>query len=206
MAACLGGTRITKMQWDGRRALAVTFTSVFADRLYQLYAGRTRIAVTELVSELRMVGQLEPTDCPAPLQIVAVEPSDVGTLYGSELPPRPWNRYRAGWSAEDYPADAKWFELWGSSAASEPADTLIARVQYVGDTDYVFDLPPLTAGGAWEYTITPLDDAVPAGNAGTPSTLTVNAHVHPPDVSFLFDGNRFSLAVADGVLTASFTF
>lgn len=204
----LGGHKILRIAWDGQHALGVEFSSVYTDRYYQLYVGRHLAGVTRSVGDRRVVGQAEPNLIPAPVLLLAVELSERNTDFGADLPERPWNQYRLDWSATSYPADAAWFDITGSRNAGEASDptNLLARIPYVGDLAYRFDLPPLAAGGEWEYTLTPRDDALPEGNAGTADSVTIDARVYPPDVAPRDDGTRFAIAASGGVLTATFEY
>ncbi len=206
MAAFLGGLQITSMRWGGMHSLGVNFLSVYTDRYVQIYSGRKLVGVTSSLSATRVVGQVDPSRCPPPITLLAVLVADRLTDFGPQLPRRPWNTFRLDWSAVDYPDDSKWFDVTGSEAAGEPAsaDNLLAQVEFVGDADYSFELPPLESGGAWEYTITPRDDALPLGNPGTPDSVSIDARVYPPDVTLRSDGKRFLASVEDGVLTVAF--
>lgn len=208
MAAFLGGLQITSMRWNGLHALGVNFLSVYTDRYVQIYSGRKLVGVTSSLSATRVVGQVDPSRCPPPITLLAVAVADRLTDFGPQLPRRPWNQYRLAWSAVDYPDDAKWFDITGSQAAGESADptNLLAQVEFIGDADYTFELPPLESGGAWEYVVTPRDDSLPDGNAGTPDSVSITARVYPPDVALRSDGKRFLVSIADGVLTASFSY
>lgn len=206
MTAFLGGLTITSIRWDGIRAIGIAFDSVYTDRVVQLYGGRRLIGCTRAPSDRRVVGQLLPTLVPAPLTLLAVLPEDRAVDFGTQLPDRPWNRYALEWSAVDYPADAKWFDVLAGTAPGEsPATFRVARVPFLGNTDYRFLLPPLTAGGAWEYAVVPRDGSLPEGNAGTPATVTIDAAVYPPDLTRQGDGSRFSIAVDAGDLVLGFT-
>ena len=93
----------------------------------------------------------------------------------------------------------------GTAPGESPATFRVARVPFLGNTDYRFLLPPLTAGGAWEYAVVPRDGSLPEGNAGTPATVTIDAAVYPPDLTRQADGSRFSIAVDAGDLVLGFT-
>lgn len=93
----------------------------------------------------------------------------------------------------------------GTAPGESPATFRVARVPFLGNTDYRFLLPPLTAGGAWEYAVVPRDGSLPEGNAGTPATVTIDAAVYPPDLTRQGDGSRFSIAVDAGDLVLGFT-
>lgn len=208
MSAQMGGLQITDAKWIGQHSLQISFASNLVNRYFQLYAGRRLVGVTETTRARRIIGQVMPTLIPAPMTVLAVTPDDRLTDYGPQLPPRPWNRYRLDWSTSAYPSDAKFFDLAASTVAGGAVDSanLIARIEYVGDIAYSFDLPELTSGGLWTYRLTPRDDALPLGNPGTPEEVEIAALVYPKDLALRSDGNRFTAAVEAGVLTCEFSY
>lgn len=203
----LGGHTITKAGWAGPRAVYVEFVSQYTSGwVWQLYAGRKRIGSTLVPADRRVVGQLIVDDAPAPLTVVRVDIANRLTDYGPQLPEMPWHRFLLQWSAASYPADTDRFIITASSAPGEAADAnnVLAEPQFIGDGDYQLVLPPLPQSGAWTYRITPVDNALPDGNTGTPEDVTVTAEVPPADLAMQSDGNRFTAAVSGGVLTVSF--
>lgn len=208
MSAFLGGFAITFIGWAGPNAVDVRFSTLETGWLYQLYAGRTRIASTQLSTERRLVGQLFPDDTPTPLTVVRVSVADRLTNFGPRLPAWPWNRFRLAWSASSYPADTRYWDILASPAAGEAVDAnnLVGRVLFAGDGDYQFAAPPLASSGEWTYRVTPRDQTFPAGNAGDSEEVAVNALVLPKDVTEDADGNRFSLIAAGGNLVAAFEY
>lgn len=204
----LGGMTPFKTGWLGPRAVFVEFASDLTDSVYQLYAGRKLIGSTISPRERRVSGQLLVDDAPCPLTVVRVPSANRLTDYGPLLPAQPFNRFALEWAAAGYPADAKCFEITASLVAGDPADpdNVLARVEYIGDRSYRFQLPPLPSGGVWTYRITPRDDALPSGNAGTATDVEVDAVLPPADLEMDDDGNRFSLALSAGELTASFEY
>lgn len=208
MSAQMGGLKITDMRWVGPHTLQVKIATNLFNRFFQLYAGRRLVGVTESTTARRILGQVMPTRISAPMTVLAVTPDDRLTDFGPQLPPRPWNRYRLDWSAASYPPDSRFFDLTSSPAAGEEVDeeTVLARIEYFGDISYRFDLPELTEGGLWKYRLTPRDDALPQGNAGTSATVEIAALVYPADLVLDEDGNRFAVEVESGSLTASFTY
>ncbi len=208
MSAQMGGLKITDMQWTGPHTLQVKFASKLLNRFFQLYAGRRLVGVTESTTARRILGQLMPTRISAPMTVLAVTPSDRLTNFGPQLPRRPWNRYVLDWTADDYPADSRFFDLTSSPAADEEVSdsNLLARIEYVGDIAYSFDLPELTAGGLWKYRLTPRDNALPLGNAGTPQTVEVAALVYPADLVRNAAGERFTCEIEAGAVHLSFVY
>lgn len=208
MAASLGEFQIEDIYWSGRNALTVVIATARTDRFIQIYAGRKLVGVSSSLGALTVTGQVQPTHCPTPITIVTVDSDNRANDYGEQLPDRPWNRYRIRWSAASFPSDSRWFAISASPAATEPVDyaTTLTRVAFLGDGTYAFELPAVNECGEWTYGITPLDDALPTGNAGTPAELAVDALVYPPDVLTNDDGTRLTADIAAGLLTVGFAF
>lgn len=208
MPAQMGGLQLTAMQWTGPHTLEVKFVTNLVDRFFQLYAGRRLVGVTESMTARRVRGQVMPTRISAPMTVLAVTPPDRLTDFGPLLPPRPWNRYLLDWNAEDFPADSRFFDLTSSPAADQEIDDsrVLARIEYVGDVSYSFDLPELTSGGLWKYRLTPRDNALPLGNAGTVATVEIAALVYPVDLLRNAAGERFTAEVEAGVVNLSFVY
>ncbi|OGT59916.1 MAG: hypothetical protein A3E01_10760 [Gammaproteobacteria bacterium RIFCSPHIGHO2_12_FULL_63_22] len=208
MSAFLGGFAITFIGWAGPNAVDVRFTTAETGWLYQLYAGRTRIASTSLSTERRLVGQLVPDDTPTPLTIVRVSVADRLTDFGPQLPKWPWNRFSLDWTATGYPADTRYWDILASptAGAAVDADNLVGRVLFAGDGDYQFHAPPVGSSGVWTYRVTPRDQTWPDGNAGDAAEVAVTALVPPKDVTEDSDGNRFTLASTAGNLIAEFAY
>ena len=205
----LGGQTPIAAGWVGPRAVYVDFTSsITRGWHFQLYAGRKLIGVTSTTTARRVVGQLVVSDAPAPLTLIRVRSSERTTDFGPQLPRLPWNRFVLVWSAADYPADAHHFRITAAREAGGAVDDTneLALVEYLGDIAYRHALPPLPTAGTWRYRISPRDDARPAGNAGTPTDVTIVAEVPPADFSLDDHGNRFTLTVDAGDLVASFTY
>lgn len=205
----LGGHQILRAGWAGPSAVYVDFATTHTTGfLWQLYANRSLIGVTEGFADRRIIGQLVPSAIGAPLTLVRVPAGNVYISYGADLPKRPWNRFAITWDAASYPADAHHFDITGSSEAGGDIDpeNVLARIPFTGDGSYRFDVPALEAGGTWKFGVTPRDNAVPLGNAGTTTEITVVANVPPPDVETDEDGNRFTLTADGGVVTAAFEY
>lgn len=208
MTAALGGFEINTVEWSGHMSITVTVQTSYADRYFQLYAGRRLIGVSSSIGQTQVVGQLQPAHCPHCLTIVMCEEGDQLTDWGAFLPTRPFNQFQMGWQADDFPADAKWFELTSCAVADGAVDpdTVVAKVAYQGDGQYSFLFPPITAPGDWTYRVTPRDDAAPAGNAGDPADITEYALPYPPDILQADDGTRLTIVVNAGNTTVDFEY
>ncbi len=208
MTASLGGFEIVSAAWIGNTALAVTVETALTDRYLQLYAGRRLIGVTSSIGQLTVIGQLQPAHCPHCLTVVLCEEGDQATDFGASLPAVPFNQFQMAWQADSFPADSKWFELTAATAAggAVDTDTIVAKIAYEGDGEYSFIFPPVTEYGDWTYRVTPIDDAEPDGNAGTPAEVTLSTIPYPPDVLLNSDGSRLAASVNAGTLTVDFDF
>lgn len=207
MTASLGRFKIVGMAWVGSMAVAVDVETELTGRHLQLYAGRQLIGVTDTAGQTRVVGQLAPAHCPHALTVLMVAESERLTNFGPRLPRRPYNQLQLAWQADSFPADAKWFEIAGSTVVDGDVDpdNVVSRVQFLGDGAYQFLLPPVDAPGLWKYRVTPRDDAEPAGNAGTAVDVERRLVPYPPDV-VNDEGQRLTGSVAAGVLTVGFAF
>ena len=207
MAARLGGTRITNLAWASDRALRVEFTSIFTDRLHQVYAGRSLLRVTDSFDERAIVVQLMPTKWPQEIQIVAVEPSDRLTDFGSSLPDRAYNKAKlratpSGWT------DAKYLEV---SAGTEPGgavdtENVLERVIYDSEREYVYVTPVMEGSGEWNFEVAGIDGTLPEGNRGDALEVSATLLSQPPGPALLDDGSRLEVAVAAGVATVEFSY
>lgn len=206
----LGGQMTVRTGWLSPTAVYVDFVSGYETGwLWQLYANRKLIGRTVSPGDRRIVGQLNASPAPAPLTLIRVAPEFLLTDYGAELPRMPWNRFGVSFEAATDPdVDTKKFEITGSAAAGEAVDpdNLLLTEPFVGVGVYRVELPPLAGSGVWTYAITPRDDALPLGNAGTAEEFEIDAIVMPPDVRMDADGNRFSLSSAGGLVTVDFEF
>lgn len=205
----LGGMTITGIGWAGPQSVWLDFVSTHATGFrWQLYANRKLIGTTDTPGQRRIIGQLPPSDIPYPLTLVRVDEANVLTDYGAQIPAQPWNRYRLRWSASGMDADLHHFDIVAGTAAGELVDeeNVVARVPYVGAVEHSYELSEITESGTWQFGIVPRDNALPLGNAGTTSTVDVEAVVMPPDVAMDADGNRFTLTAVGGVLTATIAY
>lgn len=207
MPPYLGGMRITSAEWLGTTALAVRFTSSWGrDYYYQLYAGRSLIGVTSSPLERQVVGQLQPTLWPQWIQLLAVDPAERDTDYGSDLPPRPYNKARVSFTASGWPADAKVIEV---TAGTEPGgavdpDNVVARELFDTNRVYRMVTEPLPGTGEFSLSVVGRDNRLSGGNVGTATPLTVNVLSQPPDVALDADDRRFSVEISGGVATVTF--
>lgn len=207
MAPFLGGFQVTSAAWISSHAIRVGFsTSYGASYLYQLYAGRTLIGATSSPSERSVVGQLQPSNWPQWLQLVAVAPDQRLTEYGANLPPRPYNRVKVRASVAGDTTDALYVELATGTEPEGAVDpgNVVERVLFDEDRVYELLTPPLEGSGLWNLELATRDDKPPDGNRGTPLELTATVLSTPPDVS-LVAGQRFSVALDAGTATLNWT-
>lgn len=204
MPPYLGGFTITSLAWAGAHALQVRFTSTWGSAYqYQLYGGRTLIGVTDGTSQRSVVGQITPATWPEHITLLAVAPSQRLTDYGRQLPPRPFNRVRLHFTADGYPSDAKYLDVYAGSVPGGAATTRVGRLLCGGDGDYEFLTEPLAGSGLWNFAIQGVDDRPSAGNTGAALALSQRVVAHPPDVQFS-SNTRLAVTVAGGIGTVSF--
>ena len=207
-APYLGGFRITKTQWVGATAIRVDFESTYGSTYaYQLYVGRTRVGATPDQLSRSIVGQLQPSEWPQVLQIVAVDPLERFTDYGALLPKRPYNRVRLRFSTTAWPADSRYVEVIGGTEPEGAPDeaNLIDRQLFDTDREYLVTTPPLSGSGEWNFEARGRDGRPGGGNVGDPLSLSAEVLACPPDVA-LVDGRRLSVAVEDGDATISWSY
>lgn len=207
-APFLGSFDVVGTGLVGRNDVFVDFVTDRTDRLYQLYAGRHLIGATVRTTDRRVSGLVPRNWGQSPLILLSVAPVDRLVDYGDRLPQWPTAHYGLRWSASGFPDDAERFEIAASPAAGEAVDpdNVVGRVRARGDGDYEFDLPPISACGAWEFSVTPYDDAGDDGNAGDAETVAIVAVIPPDDVVADADGNRFTAETDSGILAVSFTY
>ncbi len=205
MPALLGGFLITAARWISTTGLRVDFSTTYTDRLYQLYAGRTLIGVTEFVTDTFLEVVLQPSQYPQWLQLVAVEVGDQATDYGESLPDRPYNKVRLGFTTS-FGEAVQFVRISASPTPGANVDVANVLENMLFDTDraYTYLTPGLAGSGVWKFEAAGIDQA---GNRGTPLAFTANGVLAiPPDIKLRGDGNRLTAAVADGVATLSFTY
>lgn len=209
----LGGFNITKIEWAGRNAVAVTIEhSYAADVRFQLYANKQLIGVTHSQEETRILGAVPAGVSAAPLGVLVVEPENAQVDYSGHLDLRPYNEYRVSWTAPvDPPADLHHFDIVAGLYAGEVVnlDNVIARVPYnAGMLSFSYLLPTFPSRGDWQVAVIPRDDAWPDGNAGDSIDVEIPTIIYPIDFELLSDSpvaNRFTAAVEDGVLSIELT-
>lgn len=205
------GTVITSARYVGPHALEVRFESSWTGH-HQLYIGRRLASGTVATGDRVLRGQVDPGNTPPPIQVVAVEDSEVGIDHGSKLPDRPYNLHTISWDATGIEADTDRFRVTGATAIDTNPTAFLGAVQYVaGVTAYSFETPALDASGNWRFGVTPYDSACgpyadDQGNAGTEALATVTAEVYPPDVAIQSDRQRFAVSAAGGMLTVDFDY
>lgn len=205
----LGGFRIVSVEWATSNAIRVRFTTSYGSTyLYQLYAGRCLIGVTQSPLNRAIVGQLLPSDYPVPLQLVAVDRANILVDYGARLPPRPYNRVMISFDASGFPADSKWVDVTSSTAPGGAVDddNLIAREEYDGDRSYTVLSEPLGGSGLWSFEAFGRDNKLTGGNKGAVLELSQTILAHPPDVVADANGKRLTGTVAAGALSVDFTY
>jgi hypothetical protein len=205
------GTVITSAVWLGPHAVRVTFASSHTGH-HQIYVGRRLGAVSASTADRSLTVQIDPGATPPPLQVVAVEATELATDFGSSLPNRPYNLHRVHWSAAGIEADTNRFRITGATAIDTDPTEFLGAVQYTASVDdYSFETPALAASGDWRFGITPYDStcgdyADDKGNAGTEALATVTAEVYPPDVELQSDRQRFAMSATGGTLTVDFDY
>lgn len=207
MAAFLGQLRIDQLRWGGGRTLIARFTSGHVGRYHQLYAGRRRIGLTSGTGQRVIAGQLGFARYPEQITLLAVDPADRARDFGDDLPLRPYNRVRLGWTASGFPSDAEFFDITAGIIPGGAVDSTnrIGRVLFAGDRDYSFLTRPQAGTGQWNFEITARDNRKPDGNAGTAVAASQTVLAHPPDVPFDSAGDRLSVAIAGAELTVTAT-
>jgi hypothetical protein len=205
--AYLGGFVITAQAWEGPQSLRIILSSTYDDTYrYQLYVNRVLTAVTQSTTDRDLLATVFPALWPQEIQLVAVDPTDVGTDYGAQLPPRPYNQVKmqitpSGWT------DARLLEITGGTTPGGAVDAsnLLGRILFDLNREYDFITDPLAGSGAWNFKVAGVDETAPFGNRGTPATATVTILAHPPDVLYQPDGTRFATQLTGGNLVVNFT-
>ena len=217
----LGGFKITNVGWAGRSSIYVDFTAEDTDKCFQLYVNRKLVGVTGGVIERRVSGQVwDAHQSAAPINLMRVDSAERFTDFGDDLEREPWNRYVLSFTVPaDYAADTHHFEILAASTPETEPTEVVANVPYVGPRTYTVDLPgiptihldqPVSATERsrwqnWLYRVVPRDNAVPAGNAGDETDITIPALIYPADLVIReSDGNRFGIALAGSALTIAY--
>ncbi|MBW3538763.1 MAG: hypothetical protein KY476_00685 [Planctomycetes bacterium] len=213
-APYLGGLRITKAQWVGTHDLLVRFSSTYvASYHYQLYAGRTRVAVTTNPNDRTLLATLKPSVWPQHLWLLAVALAERLTDYGSALPLRPYNVAELTFSTSTWPADSEFIDITAGTVpggAVDPAN-LLERILFDTTRQYSIRVDPRGPSGTWNFKPTGRDNRPPAiagdepGNLGTALAFSQELLTHPQDVVLDDDGHRFGVSVAGGTATLTYT-
>lgn len=206
-APYLGGFRILSAGWLSPQAIAVRIETSYSDSYcYQLYAGRTLIGVTKSPVGRVIVGQLEPSLWPQHLTVLAVNPANKLTDYGSYLPLRPYNRVRIRFSTASWPSDSRMIEVSAGTAVGGAVDTtnIVARIPFTSDGDFEVFTDPMPGSGQWNFEVAGRDNRPNDGNRGTALALSAEVLAHPPDVVLQDDNSRFAVTVTGGVATVTF--
>lgn len=205
-APYLGGIEITRVAELAGGQLLVQFESVYEDQyLYQVYLGRMLAGVSSSPwSRVVVVADLG-SDWPEHLTLLAVDPSEALTDYGSQLPTRPYNRVKLTIDTSALEAGTKFVEVAAGTepeGAVDPENVLVREIFRGGGTLSLLTDP--LAGGTWNFEIAGRDGTAPDGNRGEALELAATITAHPPDVEGDEDG-RFDYSVAAGVLTVNWT-
>jgi hypothetical protein len=204
----LGGFAYGDTEWISATTLAVSFSDNWPGMLMQLYMGRTLIGVTDDPSSTVVAGEAIPSEWPEEFQLLAVDPADKLTDFGSQLPPRPYNRLKVAYDTTAWAADAKYAEITagdGPGAAVDTSNVLANEiVDFLGPHEFITD--PLPGSGTWHLEIAGRDQTAPNGNRGTALAVAGTIDAHPPDWLPDANGNRFTTSVAGDQLTVTFTY
>lgn len=206
-APYLGGHEITGAWWLGSHALNVEFTTTYAsDYRYQVYVNRILSGATDTEDARSIIATAQPSLWPQEITLLAVDPANVLTDYGSVLPPRPYNQIRLNITASGW-TDAEYIEITSGTVPGGAVSTsnVIGRVLFGDNGAYTFVTDPLSGSGAWYFQVAGRDGTEPTGNRGTATAVSATILAHPPDFTPQDDGNRFSLAATGGNLEIEFT-
>lgn len=208
-APYLGGIAITSATWEGPFALRVRFSSTYGTTyVYQVYSGRSLVGSTESSSDREIVCSVAPSDWPQHITLLAVDPGQRYTDYGTRLPPRPYNQVKLLWTTSGWSPETRFCEIVAGTEPGGSVDTenIVANVLFDTDRQYSYVTPPLSGSGEWSFEIAGRDDTLPEGNRGTPVSVTATIDAHPPDVEYQQDDYSRFAAVANGTnLVVTFT-
>ena len=214
-APYLGGHAMLSAAWSGPSSLRVRFSTTYGTTyLYQLYAGRTLVGVTESESERTVVGEFSPSVWPQWLQLLAVTRANQLTDYGSTLPPRPYNRCALAWTvAADANTDNKFIDIVSGTAPGGAVvqTNLLKRLEYAGPGNYAWTTLPVAGSGTWNFEVSQRDNKLGStkwpGNEGTALAIqATNVLSTPPDFARNTSGQRFTVSVSGGVATVGVTY
>lgn len=201
-----GGHTITRAEWGESTELNVDFTTVHTTLHHQLYHGRQLVGVTETIGSRTISGATQQFDNTEEIQLLAVDPDEQFTDYGSSLPPRPYARVKLSVTTSGWAADTRYLQV---SAGTEPggavdtANVLVNEV-FVGNGSYSIITPPFNESGSWNLQVAGIDHTQPNGNRGTALALSADVLVYPQDVYAEETGPRITLSTSAGNLVATF--
>lgn len=199
----LGNCHITDARWIGPFDLRVEFVTEHTAKLHQLYVGRSLMACTETFGDSVLFAIVQPSLYPQHLTLLAVEPSEKATDFGANLPPRPFNRVKVGFSTVGWPADSKLIVMTAGDTpgGAVNSENELLRIEHDIARSYEVIGPPMSGTGDWNFELTGQDKV---GNAGTAAAFEQHVYAHPPDVAFADDGTRFTAQASGGVLNVTF--
>lgn len=206
-APFLGGMRITFTSWVSASSVRVDFTSTYDSQyLYQLYAGRSLIGTTTSTLERRIIAPLSWSLWPQVLALVAVEPSDVTTDYGSTLPPRPYNKAIVTVTTSSWPTDSRLVAIaWADTPGGAVNYANEVRTLYDTDRAYTLTSLPIGPSGEYNFAVYGIDDKPLDGNRGSVTSLTADLLTMPPDL-VATDGARFTATATSGTATITYEY
>lgn len=204
----LGGFSITSAVWISQGALRIDYESNYTGVLYQVYAGRTLVGVSDTAASTFVVAAVFASHWPQWITLLAVEPDDRLTDYGPQLPLRAYNRARLLWDTSGWNDDARYSEIAASPAPDDPVDetNVISLEEFDTDGSHTFLTDPLPGSGVWSFEIAGRDKRPPDGNRGDELELSTPLLSTPPDCLLHGDGTRLTASVAAGVLTLGFDY
>lgn len=206
-APYLGGFQISAVGWLSSQAIFVRFSSSYGGSyVYQLYAGRTLIGVTRSPLQRRVVGELQPSNWPQHLTLLAVDPGQSLNDYGASLPIRPYNKVRLRFTTASWPADAKLIELSAGTVVGGAVDpeNIVRKIPFDTDGEFEIFSPPMAGTGTWNFEIAGRDNRPNAGNRGTALAVSAEVLAHPPDVVLQADDSRLAVTLDAGEATITF--
>lgn len=204
----LGGLAWTACEWISAHAIRVSFSTTWSTAyVYQLYAGRRLIGVSVSPSARQVIGQLLPSRSPQVLTLLAVDPEDATTDFGSLLPPNAYNCVALGFTAAGMPSDTRWLEVTSGTTpgGAVSSSNVLALIPFDVDRSYEYTTDPLDGTGTWNFEIAARDNRPNNGNKGTALAISAAILSIPPDVDLRSDGSRFVLSITTQTLTVTFT-
>lgn len=208
MAALLGGFAISDVRPISGGGYRLTFTTTYTGRHHQVYVGRTLAGYTEDTAETAITFFLQPSKWPQWVQLVSVLAAEQTTNFGSQLPQRPYNVARLGWTSSGW-TDARWIRVTAGRTPGGAADStnVLENVLFDQNRTYSYSTKPLPGSGDWNFKVSGVDNRPDGGNVGTALELTAEDVVStPPDLLLYPNGSRLQQVTADGITTLSFQY